>query len=429
MTSWIMALILSCATGFGAPQADDEEVALKVRINAAIDRGVDNLLNHQHRDGSWTGARFGAYKAGPTAFTAYTLVESGVSIDAPAIRLALAYLKEHPSKMTYSAGSVLMLLAEIHAQRPLSGELKDLAVDTFEQIIAWESTTIPGSWGYPGPPLDLSCTQFAALGLLAADRIGLKVPLETMQKTALTVATLYQDEPVRSPVHLASRGKKRGPKPFIAGYAYKPGNKEMVRGSMTVAGLGILEICRMVSGRKLGRKAIKASEDSIELGMGWLEANWTLTENVRADKGGTKPLFYLWGVERLAAFLDTDEFFGFQWYEPGAVTILDLEKDKKGTWGHYDESCLALLFLNRATRAAVSGRKKASVETKWNQNEGEVKFRVTGNMDATAWITDLERNDPIASVEWLLDGESHAKLKGDGKKSWKGERFPTRWSE
>ena len=401
--------------------------SLQAQINGAIQRGTQYLKTQQHRDGSWTGARFGLYRAGPTAFCAYTLVESGISANDPSIRLALAYLREHPPTMTYSAGALLLLLAEIHAQRELSPDLLELAEATLTKLVDWENTGVRGSWGYPTGAIDLSNTQFVALGFWAAHRMGLKVPLETTQRMVMTTINVHQEDPFRSPIWLSSRGKKRRTNPMIGGFIYATHLKDPVRSSMTVAGICIQKIADEVFGRKLGRKTVRASEESMELAMGWLEAHWSLSENHGKDMGDTAPLFYLWSIERLGALFDQDEFFGNAWYEPGAVVILDAEKDKTGSWGQYDQTAYALLFLSRATRAVASGTKPKAEPDSWAQSEGPVRLRVTGNMDMIAWIVDLEKKDPVAKVTWLHGTDVHQDVEGDPKRPWKGERFATRW--
>ncbi len=401
--------------------------SLPARINAAIDRGVLHLKTEQHRDGSWTGARFRAYTSGPTAFCAYTLVESGISVDDPSIRLALAYLREHPPTMTYSAGALLLLLAEVHAQRELSPDLMELAEGTLAKLVEWESTATRGSWGYPTGAIDLSNTQFVALGFWSAHKIGLKVPLDVTQRMVSTTVNVHQQEPFRSPIWLKSRGKKRRANPMIAGYLYALHLNDPVRASMTASGICIQLIAGEIFGRKLGRKVVRASEESMELAMGWLEAHWSLNENHGAKEAGASPLFLLWSLERLGALLKQDELFGNPWYEPGAIVILDEEKDSSGSWGQYDQTCQALLFLTRATRAVASGSKPKVAPDSWAQTEGPVHLRVTGNMDMIAWIVDLEKKDAVAKVTWLHGEQVHTESDGDPKRPWKGERFATRW--
>ena len=70
-------LIIACSVFALSPWLQEhaaprelDDPQLQPRINAAIDRGIEHLLAEQHRDGSWTGQAFRAYKAGPTAFAA-----------------------------------------------------------------------------------------------------------------------------------------------------------------------------------------------------------------------------------------------------------------------------------------------------------------------------------------------------------------------
>ncbi len=335
--------------------------------------------------------------------------------------------------MTYSASALLMLLAEIHAQGEFPRELEDMAQETLDLLVNWESTSVRGSWGYPTGVLDLSNTQFVALAFWAAHRIGLKVPLDVTQRMVMATIDVHQQKPFRSPVKLTSRGRSQAGKPKIAGFCYDPNKPESVRGSMTIAGLAVQRIAREIFGRKLGRKVLKPSDASEKLALGWMEAHWSLDTNHGTDPNNQQ-LFYLWGIERLGALFDTDEFFSNPWYKPGAVVILGLEKDQSGrkgigSWGLLHQTCYSLLFLSRASRAASSGKKKKSAPDSWLQDQGPVRLRVTGNMDMIAWLVDLERKDPVTKVEWRLDDEVQSTSEGDGKRPWKGERFATRWKE
>ena len=63
-----------------------DELALKPKIDAAIDRGVEYLLEQQYRDGSWG---LHAHLGGRAGLALYTLLQCGVSRDHPGVRRAL----------------------------------------------------------------------------------------------------------------------------------------------------------------------------------------------------------------------------------------------------------------------------------------------------------------------------------------------------
>ncbi len=419
--SW---LVLS-AVALTLPPAPAQDAALQLRINAAIERGVVYLKQEQHRDGSWTGGRFAGYPAGPTALAAYTLVEAGVSPGDPSIQLALEYLYAHRPKKTYSAGVLLLLLAEIGGDEHL-----ELAQETLDVLLDGENQGLRGAWAYPEGQVDLSNTQFAALGFWSAHRLGLDVPVEPCRRMVLTTAQVHQDEPKPTTREDPSEeGRSRTGRRKMAGFTYLPNRTVPARGTMTVAGICVYRIAQRIHGKKLGRKALKAAEESEPLAMNWLFEFWDPA--VSPGMEGKNGLFYyLWGIERLGALLERDQLFGDDWYVAGANVLLGLETGE-GSWGAYEETSYTLLFLSRATgRTASSGPKRAasSASGSWTLEQGPVHIAATGGMELVAWITDIDEEVRVERVQWLLDGDVVAEVRGDPSKPWKQERFAMRWN-
>jgi hypothetical protein len=105
-----LVLAAGLATGRAAAQAPGAEA-----VNAAIDRGMDFLLQSQNRDGSW-GVEMHVWKPwhehrdGPTALALLALLECGLRPDHPAARQALAFLLRGDPRHTYAIGVELMAL-------------------------------------------------------------------------------------------------------------------------------------------------------------------------------------------------------------------------------------------------------------------------------------------------------------------------------
>ncbi|MEM7307891.1 MAG: hypothetical protein AAF682_14525 [Planctomycetota bacterium] len=418
--------LLALSAGAAQRQAPREVADSKLQplIHTAIDRGIEHLLARQHRDGSWTGAAFGSYRTGPTAFSAYALVESGVSPDALSIRLALDYLERTPATMVYSAGAILLLLGEIGDERH-----EDLAQRCLDQLLAWESSGVRGTWSYPSGPVDLSNMQFVALGFWGAQRLGLDVPHDVVQRLVKATIERFQEEPFDGPARPSEKGRKRDDR--IAGFHYfLERDSRPPSASMTAAGIGIQRIARELSGKKLGRKLLKAMDESEALGVRWLGAHWSVTENHGHHEGTEGQVLYLlWAIERLGALFDSDTIDGHLWYEPGARTVLAQQKDDGG-WGRLHGTSYALLFLGRASRARTTGAASRPPSDAWALDHGPVRIHANGRMEIVAWITALEQERPfyVERVRWSVDGEVLADLTPESTATpWKGERFPFKW--
>lgn len=406
--------------------AKAQDTAFQRMVNAAIDRGVKYLGTLQHRDGSFTGGHFERYRSGPTALAAYAMVESGVPVTDPAIALAVEFLTRHPPRRTYSAGAALMLLAEIGGEDNLQ-----LAQSILDDLVDWEHDGVRGTWAYPDAGVDLSNVQFAALGFWGAKRLGLKVPVDVCKRMAKTTIARYQEDPrpqAGSKAKEPEVGCSRAGEKMVAGFSYSLDVTQPPTGSMTVAGICIQRILLEIHGRKLGPKEALSIEASVPLAMAWLEEQWSVTEN---PVHGGRHLYYLWGVERMAALLDKDTFFGWDWYRDGAEVLLKGQRDDGG-WSSSHETSYALLFLARATRAGQAasgpGGNVGPSEFAWRQTEGVVQISATGSMDLTAWVHFIDEGVRVERVEWLLDGVVVATAQGDPRAPWNGQKLPMRYT-
>lgn len=407
--------------------AKAQDTAFQLTVNAAIDRGVKYLQSQQHRDGSFTGGHFERYRSGPTALAAYAMVESGVPATDPGVALAVDFLTRHPPRRTYSAGAALLLLAEIGGKDHLP-----LAQSILDDLVEWENDGVRGTWAYPDGGVDLSNVQFAALGFWGAKRLGLNVPLDVCKRMAKTTIDRYQEKPRPQEGSKAKEpevGRSRAGEKMVAGFSYHLDATNPPTGSMTVAGICIQRILLEVHGRKIGRKMLLAIDKSVPLAMAWLEEQWSVTEN---PVHGGRHLYYLWGVERMAALLDKDTLFGWDWYREGAEVLLKGQRDDGG-WSSSHETSYALLFLARATRAGQAtasgpGGNVAPSEFAWRHTEGVVQISATGSMDVTAWIHFIDEGIRVERVEWLMDGEVVATAQGDPRAPWNGQKLPMRFA-
>ena len=170
---------------------------------------------------------------------------------------------------------------------------------------------------------DLSCTQFAVLGLHAAAKCGFTVQKAVWEKCLKEVE---------------ARHCKDG------GWHYH-GAAAKGYGSMTCAGICTVALCRFYLGEKdyLDHPKIKA-------GLKWLADNFAVDKN---PGEGSWSKYYLYSVERVGVFAATDAIGEHLWYGKGAKFLVDSQA-ADGTWvGHGEDqekgTSFGLLFLTRAT--------------------------------------------------------------------------------
>jgi hypothetical protein len=423
---------------------------LQPAINQAITDGVDHLLLHQHRDGSW-GYRQDTFRNGATSLCVYTLLKCGLSADHPAVVRGLQFLKRRGPVKTYSAGCQLMALGATkdEAHEEWAQEIVDL-------VLEWESKAVPGSWAYPTGAEDISNTQFACLGFWGAAELGIEVPARTWQRIVKTAADKHQTNVELIDWPDDGSGSRRTGKRRIAGYHYYPDNRAPWNesGCMTIAGLCTVGIPMMLLEKKLGARHTQTFRKSSQLGLGWLEHYYLeVLDGDRRHKrsGGVDEspagvcgdnfYYYLYGLERVGAFFNTELIDGHPWYRDGAERLLK-RQDDPGVWGNTSDTCFALLFLRRASAARQSGNAASRARNVFADSTGEVHIRATGTKKMTFWVEGfgagllaefdgderLWKGMRVVKVEYLADGEVVATVQGEPGQPWRGERYAAQFS-
>jgi hypothetical protein len=379
----LLAVIL--ALGLAAPHAradfgadekkfDDEAypAELRSRVSEAIVRAANWLLLRQKDDGSWSSPFDATYPMGATAFATLALLKAGIPAGHPRIERAFAFLRKQKLRKTYEVGILLMALDAKYgvAKDPFEKDEVDrygnrvvaepCAEHASKDDLAWMKQGVDflvanqtgGHWRYPEGGFDLSNTQYALLGLKAADRCGLKVPLEVW-RSSLTFLLGYQDA---DGAEVALRGNEvRGryriewsEKAKARGFRYVA--KAPVTGAMTTAGAAGLMICQgmLWKSRKFDGDARARTRAAVRDALAWMQVNFDVTTNPGGGEGAH--FYYLYGLERMAISGHVRFLGTYDWYADGAEVLLH-EQEDLGCWGGEQvvETCYALLFLKRSS--------------------------------------------------------------------------------
>lgn len=415
--------------------------AFQGAIDAAIERGVAYLIARQMRDGAWQNAT-ASFADGQTALSTYALLRSGLTAQHPSVARALAHLSEIEPTETYPAA--LMLMAFEATGDPAWGAKMRAIV---AELLAWQETT---GWSYAPaaregvvyrdalPTTDLSNTQFAVLGLRAADHAGVDVPAEAWSQALSSTLTLQESA---FEIEIPRRDERTGTtKVEIAGFRYRSDRETTA--SMTSAGCAIVQVCRTALGKRIKAQTAKEAARALELGKAWLDAHWNLEENSGSDEPQNF-YYYLYGLERVGTLLEAETFGEHAWYSEGAETLLK-KQEADGSWvvGGYaptgwreipaeHDTCFAILFLKRASRPTVRTGTPAR-ETRRDAAE-PVTIVASGRTEVLLWIGGfgdavLARKSGVrvASVEYRTGSTVLARVEGDPSRPWSAEEYLVR---
>ncbi len=374
--------------------------AFRKLVNDAIERGQKWLSQ-----ATITGT-------GPKALALLTLCKNNPYRDQAAIQRLLEDVRSSDVKRTYELAVSIQAIesfyespqesARIRAgeqRKPspirLSAEDRKLMDAWLKRLLANRSTSGGNRWRFHyrrGGNFDNSNTQFAALGLQAAERCGLKVPMDAWMGLArhFSMERLDVNEgwarirltTYGELAHLKKQGKPSrvtstsGPEVKIRGFSYrKPegttaGKRAIKRnqttltqayGSMTCAGVTGLTIAgASIRRRKPRAGAILGKIEKARLGgFAWLLENY----EVRRNPGRTTRwyYYYLYSLERTCELGGVARIQDRHWYFDGAMQILTLQasggafRPVAGTRASVTDACFAILFLKRAV-APVSTR-------------------------------------------------------------------------
>ena len=361
--SMLLCVVLLCAAPRGARAAP----ATNVSDKAASDRIAvlqHLLMRTQSADGSWP---YELYPVGATALAVLALRTSGLPADHPSVQRGVDYILTHSDQKVYSESLVPCALEAVGdpAHHPRIARAVKLLVNA-------QSTT--GGWSYAcGEPsarkqagaaerrrtstYDNSNTQFAVLGLAAAQRCGMVMP----QTTKLQALEHW-----------------RADQNADGGWGYRA--RQPTSLSMTCAGIASLHLLGTnleIPAGKCGRykfnarlvKALKRLSTQLSGGVG--------------AQLGSHPYYTLYALERVGMLLEFKLIGNTDWYPVGARYLLSRDAPT-----NVADAAFALLFL--AKGAAPIAIAKWRWNGDWNNDHSDVR-----NWVASAGET-LERR-----LDWI----------------------------
>jgi hypothetical protein len=189
---------------------------------------------------------------------------------------------------------------------------------------------------------DNSNSQYASLGLRACFDAGITLPEGVLQAARKWwVESLHADEGSTAGKDAVTTG---GEAVKIQGWSYKTADQGKPTLPMTAGAVGATVIYEYLLGHDWKKDPVTKA------GMAWLAKHFAISKNY----------YYLYALERAGMLYGTESIGTHAWYFEGAGFIVG-DQNPDGSWGHRTkteedtwDTCFAILFLKRATRAIAS---------------------------------------------------------------------------
>lgn len=350
-----------------APAADPPPLA-PGRIQRAIERARDWLIQQQRADGSWTAMRASNTNVGPTSLVVLALANAGVDADNLNLQRAVQWLRTQTAEDTYAVSLQTMVFAMVSpdADRAL-----------IERNVAWleagqvRQGPAAGAWSYGqrdrGAGGDNSNSQFALLALHEAARVGVRVKEETW---------------VRAQQYWVACANADG------SWGYTVGNTGG-SGSMTCAGIASV----WITAEHIGTPDARAAQDSVsccgggstprmlERGIDWLGRRFSVVENPGTG-GQTWLYYYLYGLERVGRFTARRYIGEHDWYLEGAKMFVTVQDGLTGRFvaprieDPVVATSFALLFLAKGRRPVIVAKSRHDPDNDWNRHGHDIAHLV-----------------------------------------------------
>ncbi|TWT96790.1 hypothetical protein Pla108_25640 [Botrimarina colliarenosi] len=348
----VVAIALAC--GFASPAAAQRRGAAEpldpARVLASIDRAVGYLKRQQNGRGGWDDGT--ANPGGVSSLATLALLEAGIEPDDTTVAAGLEYVRQFPPKDTYVVALQTMALAAATPRRDRMQIEKNAR--WLEKSQSKEGDYAGGwSYGEADGRADPSNSQFALMGLYAAQEAGVKVDPEAWR---------------RAGVYWRKRQNKDG--------SWHYTSSDAASGSMTCAGVGALVIISLASGDAdalidpSGQVLCCQSQESdpaVERGLAWLGRNFSVRGNpVGRRVTDSAHYYYLYALERVGRLTSQRFIDQHDWYREGTEHLVNAQDQLTDSWIHNPlelsdtvSTSFALLFLAKGRRPVVMAKAKA----------------------------------------------------------------------
>jgi hypothetical protein len=355
MSLVVLLLLLAPNAGAATPE----------QVDSAIKRGVEWLYTRQS-EGHWEQVPAptpegkdhevqGKQWGGLTAIVTYALLASGQSHEDPRLAEAIRFLKFQKIEGTYA----LAMRTQVWTYLPKNSETRGLVAR--DARLLRDGVKLKGAgaghFGYyddrkAAGRYDHSCSNFGVLGLWACAEAGALIERNVWQSFQDGWRRHQYEDGSWSYIYRKDRGT----------------TDSVSTASMTSAGVATLFITQEYLNSLDGVNCTgNIADEHIERGMAWLAANFSkFTER--------HPLYTLYNYERIGVASGHKYFGGINWYDTGAEYLVR-RQGKDGNWGSVQDTCFALLFLNRGRAPVVMGKLNYEIGGKpgsWNQRPRDV---------------------------------------------------------
>jgi hypothetical protein len=360
------------------------------RATEALHRQLQTTLNRKQNPASNPAADpHHDSQPGELGLLLLALLKGGTDVRDPLLQQGYDELRKRDIQGTYSLACALLAVEALYTpasewQELRAGRLKaPMARQPSEVdragLAAWLQTlmgnidtTVDAAylrrWHYgPSTSFDNSNTQYALLGVYAADLCGAEISPQVWTAAGnhwlqVKVAAGAAGAPqlvTHTDLERAQQGKgtraRSGTAPMV-GWAY--GGSGAPTGSMTCAGITGITLCTAAlrADKKGNPQLLRELDAAARGGFLWLEKNLSVRRNPGPPGSWTNwYYYYLYGLERTCELNQVALLGDRDWYFEGAMQLLGQQR-ADGSWGASHDSCFALLFLKKSALPAITHR-------------------------------------------------------------------------